>query len=186
MTKTELRIKYKNIRNNIVLEDCNAKSQKIFNNIISSKLLESAKSIFIYLSYGREVNTKILVEYLFSNNKTVLIPKCDIKTETMIPVVYFENEKLTDNFYGIKETDSQMEYTDNIDVIIVPGIAFDKYGNRIGHGKGYYDKFLQNKNILKIGLCYDDCFIQNEIPHTEEDIAVDYVITDREVVKIKP
>ena len=104
----------------------------------------------------------------------------------MIPVVYFKDEKLTDNFYGIKETDSQKEYTDSIDVIIMPGIAFDKYGNRIGHGKGYYDKFLQNKNILKIGLCYSECYSKNKIPITDEDIAVDYVITDREVVKIKP
>ena len=185
MNKTELRIKYKKIRNNITNENYELKSKKIFENIINSKLMDNSKSIFVYLSYGREVNTESLVKYLFSQGKTVLIPKCDIKSETMIPVVYFENEKLTENFYGIKEIDSQKEYTDNIDVIIVPGIAFDKYGNRIGHGKGYYDKFLQNKNILKIGLCYDDCYSQSEISHTDEDIAVDYVITDREVVKTK-
>lgn len=186
MTKTELRIKYKNIRNNITPDECNFKSTKIFENIINSKLIEHSNSVFIYLSYGREVNTEKITKYLFDQNKTVLIPKCNIKNETMIPVVYFKDEKLTDNFYGIKETDSQKEYTDNIDVIIMPGIAFDKYGNRIGHGKGYYDKFLQNKNILKIGLCYSECYSKNEIPSTDEDIAVDYVITDREVVKIKP
>ena len=186
MTKTELRIKYKNIRNNISAESCSFKSFKLFNKLIDSKLVDNAKSVFVYLSYGREVNTEKLVEYLFNNNKIVLIPKCDIKTETMIPVVYFPNEKLTDNLYGIKENDSQTEYRDKIDVIIVPGIAFDKYGNRIGHGKGYYDKFLQNNKILKIGLCYDECFSQTVIPHTDDDIAVDYIITDREVVKAKP
>ena len=127
----------------------------------------------------------MLIDYLFKLNKTVLIPKCNINTETMIPVKYSKNEKLTDNFYGIKETDCTKEFTESIDITIVPGIAFDMYGNRIGHGKGYYDKYFENNNSLKIGLCYSDCFTFDKIPNNAQDVAMDYVITDREVYKIK-
>lgn len=184
MTKTEFRTKYKNIRKNISIEQSKNKSDIISNKLIESGILDDAKSVFIYLSYGREVNTINIVNYLFENNKTVLIPKCNIQSETMIPVEYKKNDMLNINSYGIKENDSKNEYTENIDIIIVPGIAFDASGNRIGHGKGYYDKFVVNTNAIKIGLCYSDCFLHEEIPHDVHDIPMDMIVTDREVFKI--
>lgn len=186
MNKSDLRAKFKNIRNNINDADVLDKSEKIYNNLINTNLLQNAKCVFIYLAYGREVKTDLLLNYLSANKVITVIPKCDTKTETMIPVVYTENKNLKKNIYGINEIDSTDEYTNNIDAVIVPGICFDKYGNRIGYGKGYYDKYLDNKNILKIGLCYDECLFDNKIPSMPNDITMDYVITDREVFKIKP
>lgn len=185
MTKSELRTKYKITRNNINEIDATNKSNSILDNLIKTNLLVECNSIFTYLSYGREVSTDKFINYLFSNNKTVLIPKCDVFTETMIPVVYNISDKTSKNVYGIKENNSLIEYNKKIDIVIVPGICFDRFGNRIGHGKGYYDKFFNNNTILKVGLCYDECLYDKKIPCSTNDIAMDYVITDREVIKIK-
>ncbi len=122
--------------------------------IIKDYLLEHLKKsnvIFIYYSYGREVSTVEIINELVKMNKTILIPKCNIRNETMIPVLYEDGSNLSDNAYGIKETENSDEYKGIIDLVIVPGIAFDIFGNRLGHGKGYYDKFLENNKICKIG-----------------------------------
>lgn len=186
MTKSKFRTKHKNIRNNLSADLASEKSELIQNKLISMDIVRNAKSVFLYLEYGREVSTGILVEYLLNENKIVLIPKCDIQSETMIAVRFTEQTELTDNIYGIKESTSLQEYTGDIDLVIVPGIAFDKYGNRIGHGKGYYDKFLQNRNLQTIGLCYSENLSDEELPHSDEDIVMDYIVTDREVLRIKP
>jgi len=184
MTKSEFRTKHKNIRNNINGDVAKYKSNLIYNYLINMDIIKKAQTIFVYLSYGREVDTSDFVNYLINNDKKVLIPKCDVNSETMIPVVYNYKSELTKNIYGINETKQKDEYKSDIDVIIVPGIAFDKFGNRVGHGKGYYDKFLKNNKICKIALCYSENFAEEEIPHDDNDIPMDYIITDREVVII--
>ncbi len=184
-SKTEYRNFYKNIRNSLSKDDSKNKSKIIFNRIISLNELLNAQTVFVYLSYGREVSTSSLIEFLFSRNKNVLVPKCNMKNETMIPVKISDLNELISGSYGIREPIANSVYKNKIDVAIVPGIAYDRFGNRIGHGKGYYDKFLQDEKILKIGLCYSDCLSETELPHYSNDLPMDYIVTDREVLKFK-
>ena len=184
MNKTELRKLHKNIRNLISDEEQIYKSSKIqsfFNNLQSVK---DSKCIFVYLAYGKEVLTGDIISE-FIHNKDIVIPECDIQSETMICVKMSESSEYTKNHYGIKEILNPELYKGDIDIAVVPGIAFDIKGNRIGHGKGYYDKFLKDKDICKIGLCYSDNLINSEIECDSHDIKMDYIITDREVLKIK-
>ena len=185
-SKTEYRNFYKNVRNSLSEDAFKNKSRIIFNNVISLNEVLNAKTVFVYLSYGREVATDNLIDFLFSENNNILVPKCNVSKETMIPVKISSMSELVSGSYGIREPLDDAQYKSKIDLAIIPGIAFDIYGNRIGHGKGYYDKFLQDEKILKLGLCYSDCLSETELPHYDNDLPMDYIITDREVLKFKP
>ncbi len=181
MNKSEYRKYYKNIRNLIQMEFVNQKSDIITNRLLTIKAFNDAERVFVYLSYGNEVSTDKIIRYLLDNNKCVLVPKCNTKNETMIPVRIYNLSDLQKGSYGIREPISSDEYKDEIDLAVIPGIAFDRYGNRIGHGKGYYDKFLENKSICKIALCYEECLSENRIPVSSDDLPMNYIVTDREV-----
>ena len=184
-TKTQYRSFYKNIRNKLSANDVLEKSESIYYRLLLLKEFEEANTIFVYLSYGREVYTDKIIECLLSKEKNVLVPKCNIQTETMMPVRINDFSQLITGSYNIREPIHSKVYCGKIDLAIIPGIAFDIFGNRIGHGKGYYDKFLENTNVCKIGLCYSDCLSNIKIPCKDTDIAMDYIITDREVVVLK-
>ena len=185
MTKSEYRKINKNIRNSISQELAINKSKLITEYLVNMDIIKDCKTIFVYLSYGREVSTDKIIKYFIDKGKTILVPKCNINTETMVPVEYANSSELIKGSYGINEPISEKEFAGDIDLVIVPGIAFDKYGNRIGHGKGYYDKFLNNKNICKLGLCYSENLSEHKLPCNNNDITMNYVVTDRGVLKIK-
>ena len=73
------------------------------------------------------------------------------------------------------------EYTGNIDLIIVPGVIFDREKNRLGYGKGYYDRYLSNKDIYKIGICFSDQVI-DLLPSESHDIKMNIIITEKEKI----
>ena len=85
-------------------------------------------------------------------------------------------ENLKKGSFDILEPTSNDKVTSNNCVCIVPGICFDKNGYRIGYGKGYYDKYLSNKSIYKIGICFKECLIDN-MPHDLYDIKVDLIVS---------
>ena len=86
--------------------------------------------------------------------------------------------KLVSGTFGVKEPTESEEFCSEKAICIVPGLAFDKNGNRLGYGKGYYDKFLsQYPEIIKIGFCSGCCFFE-EIPSEETDVKMDYVFVD--------
>lgn len=176
--KSELRKKHRNIRNSINEFERERKANIITDYLFELNDVKTSKTVFIYYAYGREVATDLIISKLLEHGKTVLIPKCDTNTETMIPVIYDANSDFVDNIYGIKEINNSVEYSDDIDVAIVPGVTFDIYGNRLGQGKGYYDKFFVNRNLYKIGICYSENLSGEELPHTNNDIAMDCIVSD--------
>ncbi len=183
MNKIEYRKIYKNIRNNIHKNEVYEKSNSIYELLCSKEEFINAEIVFVYLSYNNEVATDRVIEHLLLKGKTVLIPWCDTESETMQAVIYDKNVVFKKNIYGINEIDNPKVYNGRIDLTIVPGIAFDRLGNRIGYGKGYYDKFLKNVPCYKIGLSYSDTITDDNIPNNAEDVLMDCVISDREVLE---
>jgi len=183
-TKSQYREYFKNIRNTMSDDNVSKKSDSIYDRLLLLEEFKEANTIFIYLSYGREVCTDRIIKYLFLKNKTILVPKCNTESETMIPVKINSFSQLVAGCYNIREPIISEAYYEKIDLAIIPGLAFDKFGNRIGHGKGYYDKFLENTNVCKIGLCYSDCLSDIILPSQATDKTMNYVITDREVLKM--
>ena len=156
--------------------------------LMESRVFKDCKNIFIYIGFGSEIDTSKYILQFLSLKKNVLVPRTDIKTKSMEAVQIYNLEDLVEDKYGILEPKNDKIATrkDNIDLIILPGVAFDATGNRVGYGGGYYDRFLEglNKNILKVVLCYNFQLVES-IETEKHDIKADYIITEQRSIICK-
>ncbi len=184
MKKEELRNKIKALRKNLTKHQIVEKSDIIYNKLFELEKINQAKTIMVYIHAFNEVRTDKIIKKLFDDGKKVCAPITDENTKT-IRAYYFDN---TDNFvkgaYGILEPPRNcVADISQIDVAIIPGIAFDKYGNRMGFGEGYYDRFLSQFKGTKIGIGYKfQC--EYNIECNEYDIPMDYIINEEEIYVI--
>lgn len=177
MNKKELRKKYTEVRKNI--ENREEKEKKILENLKNLEIYKNSKSIFIFVSYRTEVNTKEIINMILEDGKKVYVPV--VKGDEMIAVEIKSLDNLKPNKMGILEPEDGEPET-NIDLTLAPGLAFDKDGYRLGYGGGYYDKFFEKVNTIKMGIGYSDQKVE-EVPHEEYDKKLDYLITDEGLVK---
>ncbi|MEO0258526.1 MAG: 5-formyltetrahydrofolate cyclo-ligase [candidate division WOR-3 bacterium] len=183
VSKDILRIYFKEKRR--LVEDKKLKSHLIFHNLENLDVWKNAKIINTYISLEDEVDTKFIIYHALVNGKRVFSPII-FKDELKFGEIYSFND-LEYGPLGIlqpKEV-SEIDY-DLFDLIIVPGIAFDQRGYRIGYGKGYYDKFLEKvKRGVKIGVIFDE-LLMDSFPFEIEkhDQKVEIIITDKRVLKI--
>lgn len=187
MNKQIVRKQVLHIRNNMTDELRKLKDKLIYNLFINSDLYKKAKDIFIYVSFGSEVNTHEIINKAISDNKNIYVPKTDINKKEMIAVKIHSFTELNVDNYGILEPISvdKEKVDSNFDIIVMPGVAFDKEGNRIGYGAGYYDKYLE-KNISKakkVALAYEEQILE-KIETNYHDIKVDFIISTEKVIKI--
>jgi 5-formyltetrahydrofolate cyclo-ligase len=134
---------------------------------------QTAKTICLYNSLPDEVDTHALIEELKSQ-KRIVLPS--IQDGEIVLHEYATSDKLAEGDYGILESQGCV-FTDfdSIDLVIVPGVAFDTQGNRLGRGKGYYDRFLPKVPAHKIGLCFAFQYFEN-IVHDIHDVKMDEVV----------
>ena len=151
-------------------------SLPIISRLLSHPVIVGSKTILMYYSLHDEVNTHHAVNKLIASGKTVLLPRV-VDGENMEIRVHRNPDDLAPGHYGIMEPTGET-YTryEDIDVAVVPGMAFDQYGHRLGRGKGYYDRFLPKaSHAYKIGVCFD--FQKQEaIPTDANDITMDCVL----------
>lgn len=158
----------------------------IFDRLISSNIYKKSKVLFTYVSFGSEVDTLALIEKAISDGKTVCIPKTNFEDKEMKAIKIESLRELIKTKQGILEPIGGEELNiDSIDFIIMPGVAFDFNGNRIGYGAGFYDRFLnkQRKKSIKVALCYETQIIEDAMAE-EHDIKVDYIITENYIKNI--
>lgn len=145
--------------------------------------LAEARTILAYYSLPDEVNTHQLIDDLLADGKTVLLPTV-IEEGLMEWHVYSSKSELKNGAFGIGESAGELysgfsKYTSPSEkqmIALVPGVAFDAVGRRLGRGKGYYDRFLgAHPHIYKIGVCFDFQRVM-EVPVDEQDVPVDEVI----------
>ena len=175
MNKNSIRKEIKNIRNNMNEDEVKNKSLIIQNKVIN--LIKEFKDInyFVYKDFKNEVETSLIINYLLDNNKNVYLPK--IINNEMFAVKYSKDTKLEKGTFGIYEPIGETTNINNF-VCITPLVAIDLKGNRIGQGKGYYDKFLKDKKCKKIGICYDFQIVEN-ITKDSYDIPLDIIISEK-------
>lgn len=134
-----------------------------------------AKTVFCYVSAHGEVDTHTLLEELLKT-KTVVVPFCTDSEGSMICVKITSLSDLTEGRFGILEPKNPAPFPkEEIDFAIIPGIAFDKEGYRLGYGKGYYDRFLDGLPVCKLGVCKKE-FFADSLPHNEFDVRMDDVL----------
>lgn len=187
--KNTVRKEIKLKRENLSLEEKVRLSTKITENFFKNfeKKLEKAEVIMSYMDFKNEVMTKKLNEKLKSMEKKIVLPKVLEDKSRIIPIEA-EGKYIKGNF-GILESTGR-EFLEDIDIVIVPGIAFNTKGERIGFGKGYYDKFFHSlksqgrKVPLKISLIYN-FQIDERFKGEEHDEKVDALVTETEVINFK-
>ncbi|MBD3330574.1 5-formyltetrahydrofolate cyclo-ligase [Candidatus Peregrinibacteria bacterium] len=176
--KKLLRKKLLNLRATYDKDESKIKSSVIFDKVLSHPLFRRAQNVLFYVPIKNEVDTINLINEALKT-KSVYLPKTKINGEISVHKIS-GLEDTSEGKYGIPEpttaeTDSQI-----LDLIIVPGVAFDSDFNRIGFGKGYYDKFLKKLKCPKIALAYDFQIIKN-IPAQEHDQKIDIIITNSKI-----
>ena len=175
VSKSSLRTYAKSLRNDI--KDKELKEEIIRKKILNHPKVKNSQNILIYISIDNEVSTIKLIEELFKLNKNIYAPRIVDKEIEFYKFMNFSELKKAK--YNILEPTKNIKYNNTLNsVIIVPALLFDKNNNRLGYGGGYYDRFLKNKNIYKIGICFSE-FLIDKIDVLEHDIKMDEVITER-------
>ncbi|SHH53271.1 5-formyltetrahydrofolate cyclo-ligase [Clostridium collagenovorans DSM 3089] len=151
---------------------------------IISKL--NVKNIMLYYSFKNEVSTEKYITKLLNSDFNVILPYSQISTKAIIPYLIKNlKEDLSKSSFGILEPNININSVfpiDKIEVVVIPGIAFDIQGNRMGFGAGFYDRFLiKNENMIKIAICYDFQLL-NSIPNEPHDVKMDIIITEERVL----
>jgi len=175
MEKSILREKIKKQRDQLTPEERQAWDAEIWQFLWALPQYQKAQTLMTYLSFGSEVNTWPIVERAWVEGKTVLVPKIRRYPKEIIAVAITSCNDLEPGLWGIYEPISDVAVSpQEIDLIIVPGLAFDSIGYRLGYGGGYYDRFLPQVTGYKVGLCYPPFFM--EVPIEPWDQCVDLVI----------
>ena len=162
-------------------EELEEKSSKIKEKLFSINEYKKAKTIMLYCSFGNEVKTESIIKEMIEE-KRVVVPKI-IQNKQMEPIEISKTTLFKKNDLEISEPiDGKTIDKNEIDIIIIPAVAFDFIGHRIGYGQGYYDRFLEGMGAKKIGVAFD-FQLTKEIPAEAHDVKVDAVITDKRVLK---
>ncbi|KNF09167.1 5-formyltetrahydrofolate cyclo-ligase [Gottschalkia purinilytica] len=190
MDKNTLRKEILSQRKAMSLEEVNKKSDQVTDLLLSSEYYKNAKNIMAYIDFRNEVKTERLIKTALKDKKNIIIPISVVETRQLIlsQLLDYDNE-LESGTYGILEPKKEFirEVEPScIDLVLIPGVAFDRRGFRIGYGAGYYDRFLEkvDKSAPKIALSFELQMVSNafEGPH---DFPVDSIITENEVIICK-
>lgn len=178
-----------------IRREMNIEEKSNYDKIIKDKFFESSfykesENIFIYISYDSEINTKYIITRAIKEGKKIYVPRTEFSTKLMNAVIIENFDNLVESRYGILEPKKDEPFIDpnDLDLIVVPGVAFDKNGGRVGYGAGYYDRYfkrINNENkskIVKLALAYD-FQLMDKVPTDEEDVLIDAVMTEKQFIK---
>lgn len=181
--KMQLRKQYIEIRKNILNKEY--KCNQIYVKFLNSSIYKKSKSLALYASLQDEVDTFNIIQQALVDHKRVFLPKVINQTK----MEFYEIQSLNDcikGYFGILEpnTDKKIDKHE-IDCIVIPGVCFDRQLNRIGFGKGYYDRYLQDMDVMKVGLCFEEQIMNGIIETDEYDIKMNQIITDQKIYECR-
>ena len=189
ITKKLLREEVASHRKNENKENIESKSIEITGRVINLVPFIGSQSIMCYMDFNNEVMTRYIIRHCFEYGKRVVLPLVD-KTDGLRRIVPYEiMDEVRDvipGTFGILEPKKDRAKTINpeeIDVVIVPGVAFDLHKNRVGYGAGLYDRFLESvkTGCTKIGIAFE-FQIYDAVPVEEHDISLDFLITEKRII----
>ncbi len=183
MLKDEMRKKYTKIREEIPHDIRVMKSTMIWKYFCNLSFYKDAEMIMTYVNTKSEVTTYQLIPLLLAQGKRVCVPKC--VGDSLVPYEITDLSQLKAGVFGVLEPSQELidkgilkEISKNeINIAVCPGLAFDFLGHRLGYGKGYYDRFLQDFEGIKIGFSFD-LSLTPEIEVNEHDIPMNIIITE--------
>ncbi|CAM3819379.1 5-formyltetrahydrofolate cyclo-ligase [Flavobacterium cucumis] len=184
MDKKALRSKYKALRQSLTQEEIEDKSLAIANQLLQINIWDKLYyHVFLTIEEQKEINTEYILQILAGKDKEIVISKCEFATLGMTHFLMTDNTKIKKNSYNVPEPITGLEVPDSkIDVVFVPLLAYDKQGNRVGYGKGFYDNFLSKckPETIKIGLSF---FTPEDSIEgiSSNDIKLDFCVTNNHI-----
>lgn len=185
--KKEFRKKVISLRKQQSLDFISKHSSIITEKLIQMNVIKNSTNIMLYLDFNNEVQTDELIKKLITSKKIVSSPITIVKERKLIPhqIIDFENN-IKIGAYGIREPKEDVSPIVNIkdiDVVIVPAIAYDINCYRLGYGGGFYDRFLSNirDDAITIGIAFDLQIFEN-VPKESHDAQLDYIVTESRII----
>ena len=150
-------------------------SKQVQRNLINDEKFRSARSVGAYSAIGSEVATNLILDEALRLGKRVALPKT--QSDGIRFYEFSKTDELTDGRYGIKEPQASSQIT-HLDLIVVPGLAFDRNGHRLGYGKGYYDRYLRTAKAFTVGLGFSFQLV-DVLPTDDHDIKLGALATEK-------
>lgn len=184
-SKTEIRKRLLGLRNALSKEEIAARSGGIVTRLMRMEEIRKASTVMVYLSFGSEVLTDDLIRWGWEEGKRIVVPLCRPEGRVLTPCLIDGFAELEEGHYGIREPKAdriRVVPPEEIDAVLVPAVAFDRRGYRVGYGGGYYDRFLPKAGrAAKIGAAFA-CQIVPEVPTDRYDVQVDRITTEDELI----
>ncbi|GAA0331134.1 5-formyltetrahydrofolate cyclo-ligase [Oceanobacillus sp. FSL W7-1293] len=159
--------------------------EKLQNQLVASPVFQQAATIGITISTAQEWATSSIMEKAWEKGKIIASPKCIVKTKEMQYYAWNQLDQIEAGYAGIKEPIPEKTTPiapADIDLLLVPGVIFDKDGYRIGYGGGYYDRMLADYKGVTISLCTEKQLVER-IPRESHDLPVELIITEKRTIK---
>lgn len=180
INKEELRKVMRNKRNGLSLNEIYEQTDRCFEQLKSLPEFQESEWIYCYLAIGSEVDTISLISRFIKMGKKVAAPKVEDDV-----IAFYEINSIREcrpGAYGILEPASYKAPADEKGLLLLPGLAFDLHGNRLGYGGGFYDKYLKEHADYPCAALAFELQILDEVPAGESDSPVDYIITPERIV----
>lgn len=182
--KKELRSYIKTKRKSV--ENKDEKDSLVVQNLLSLDEIKKADTVLCYISLDDEICTDEIVRVLLDSGKSVGAPYCVDNNGNMDFYYITDFDDLRIQSFGVREPViekcKKVTSFDNT-IIILPGLCFDSNGNRLGYGKGYYDRFLQIHSLISVGLCYNSLIVK-KVPTDMYDKKADIIVTENDIIRI--
>ena len=185
MEKEEARRKVRKLIRSLTAEERAANSQAIFQRVRRLPEMREARVVMGFLPLSDELNTRPILEYLLSRGGRVYVPRKLVHERRITPVRLTNLNDLRNGAYGIPEPVTEETCAvSEIDFILVPARAFDRRGNRLGRGGGFYDRLLARDDFraLRCGLAFS-CQVLQQVPTASGDLPVHILVTENETLR---
>lgn len=183
MDKEEIRRQMRMKRRALLPPEQQRAAQAILARLRADEAYQSARSVMAYMACRGELSLDPVIADVLLQGKTLLLPRCEapgVMTARRVERL----SQLKAGAYGLQEPDEDCEIASEIDLILVPGTAFDAAGNRIGQGGGYYDRFLAGTRAVRIGVCHGFALLER-VPAGAHDVRMDKVMTPERTIRAR-
>jgi 5-formyltetrahydrofolate cyclo-ligase len=185
MNKTQIRADMKAFLKAISSEERHRRSHAACERLVATKEFRNSQMVMIFLSMPSEIETSNLAMRAWQEGKSVAVPRVDWENKRMDPLeVRSLDTGLQTTDLGFRQPiTGTVVPLDLIDMVVIPGLAFDLKGFRVGRGRGFYDRFLSQQDFqgIRCALCYHEQLLTQDIPREPHDIPMDLIVTDKEV-----
>ncbi len=182
--KEQIRTRGLQARRSLSHQEREEKSRRICEYLTGMKEFNSARAVMVYVAIGAEVDTRYCIDTMRATGKRIIVPYCRTASAKLcIAEITDPDTDLGPGAHGAREPHDHLRdnfFRSDLQMIVCPGVAFDRFGGRLGRGKSYYDRFLEELkgSIPIVGIAFDCQVTSEPLPFEYHDIAMDQVITE--------